>query len=166
MGQFAGPAERARPAGLEAATRHAGGMPGPLRVRGSVVIPEAELRWRFSRSSGPGGQGVNTTDSRVELSFDLAGTTALGPTLKARALERLQGRLTDGVLTVAASEHRSQLRNREAAEARLAGTLAEAIAPPPRARRPTRATRGSVERRIAGKKRRGEVKRLRRTDLD
>ena len=108
-------------------------MPGPLPVRGSVVIPEAELRWRFSRSSGPGGQGVNTTDSRVELSFDVAATTALGPTLKARALERLGPRLVDGVLTVAASEHRSQLRNREAAEARLASTLAEAIAPPPAA---------------------------------
>ncbi len=143
-----------------------GAVPGPLRVRGSVVIPEAELRWRFSRSSGPGGQGVNTTDSRVELSFDLAATEVLGPTLKARALERLGPRLTDGVLTVAASEQRSQLRNREAAEARLASTLAEAIAPPPRPRRPTRATRGSVERRIAGKKRRGEVKRLRRADPD
>jgi ribosome-associated protein len=141
-------------------------MPGPLPVRGSVVIPEAELRWRFSRSSGPGGQGVNTTDSRVELSFDVATTTALGPTLKTRALERLAPRLVDGVLTVAASEHRSQLRNREAAEARLASTLAEAIAPPPRPRRPTKATKGSVERRIAGKKRRSETKRLRRPDLD
>ena len=141
-------------------------MPGPLRVRGSVVIPEAELRWRFSRSSGPGGQGVNTTDSRVELSFDLAASTALGPTLKARALERLAPRLVDGVLTIAASEQRSQLRNREAAEARLASTLAEAIAPPPRPRRPTKATKGSVERRIAGKKRRSETKRLRRSDLD
>jgi ribosome-associated protein len=141
-------------------------MPGPLPVRGSVVIPEAELRWRFSRSSGPGGQGVNTTDSRVELSFDVAATTALGPTLKTRALERLAPRLVDGVLTVAASEHRSQLRNREAAEARLASTLADAIAPPPRPRRPTKATKGSVERRIAGKKRRSETKRLRRPDVD
>jgi ribosome-associated protein len=141
-------------------------MPGPLRVRGSVVIPEAELRWRFSRSSGPGGQGVNTTDSRVELSFDVAATTALGPTQKTRALERLAPRLVDGVLTVAVSEHRSQLRNREAAEARLASTLAEAIAPPPRPRRPTKATKGSVERRIAGKKRRSETKRLRRPDID
>lgn len=141
-------------------------MPGPLPVRGSVVVPEAELSWRFSRSSGPGGQGVNTTDSRVELSFDLARTTALGPTLKARALERLAPRLVDGVLTIAASEHRSQLRNREAAEARLAATLADAIAPPPRPRRPTRATKGSVERRIAGKKRRSETKRLRRADPD
>jgi ribosome-associated protein len=141
-------------------------MPGPLPVRGSVAIPEAELSWRFSRSSGPGGQGVNTTDSRVELSFDVAATGALGPTQKARALDRLAARLVDGVLTVAASEHRSQLRNREAAEARLAATLAEAIAPPPKARRKTRPSKGAVERRIAGKKRRGETKRLRRSDPD
>jgi ribosome-associated protein len=141
-------------------------MPGPLHIRGSTIVPEAELSWRFSRSSGPGGQGVNTTDSRVELSFDLARTTALDPHLKARALDRLGPRLVDGVLTIAASEHRSQLRNREAASARLAATLAEAIAPPARPRRPTRATKGSVERRIAGKKRRAETKRLRRPDID
>jgi ribosome-associated protein len=141
-------------------------MPGPLQIRGSVVVPEAELSWRFSRSSGPGGQGVNTTDSRVELSFDLARTTALSPTQRARAAERLGPRLVDGVLTVAASEHRSQLRNREAAQARLAATLAEAIAPPPRARRKTKPSKGAVERRIAGKKRRAETKRLRRPDSD
>jgi ribosome-associated protein len=142
-------------------------MPGPVHVRGSISIPESEISWRFSRSSGPGGQGVNTSDSRVELLFDLAHTTALGPTLRARALDRLAGRLTDGVLSVSASEHRSQLRNREAAEQRLGELLARAIAPPPRPRRPTRATQASVERRIAGKKRRSQVKRLRRpTDLD
>jgi len=139
-----------------------GRMPGDLRVRGSVVIPESELSWRFSRSSGPGGQGVNTTDSRVELRFDVARSTALGPTQRTRALERLAGRLVDGVLSVTASEHRSQLRNREAAEHRLVEELAAAIAPPPRPRRPTRATRASVERRIAGKRRRSEVKRLRK----
>ena len=139
-------------------------MPGPLHVRGSVVIPEAELGWRFSRSSGPGGQGVNTTDSRVELSFDLAATTALGPALKARALERLAPRLVDGVITIAASEFRSQLRNREAAEARLADILSAAIAPPPKKRRPTAPSRGAVERRLAAKKRRSDVKRLRRGD--
>jgi ribosome-associated protein len=139
-------------------------MPGPLHVRGSLVIPEAELSWRFSRSSGPGGQGVNTTDSRVELLYDVAHSTALSPTLRARALERLAGRLVDGVLSVTASEHRSQLRNREAAEKRLAEQIAAAIAPAPRARRPTRATQASVERRIAGKKRRSEIKRLRRSD--
>ncbi|GII77319.1 aminoacyl-tRNA hydrolase [Sphaerisporangium rufum] len=139
-------------------------MSGPVTVRGSVVIPDAELCWRFSRSSGPGGQGVNTTDSRVELSFDLAGTTTLPPVLKARALERLAPRLVDGVLTIAAAEYRSQLRNREAAKARLAGLLAEATAPPPKRRRPTKPSRGAAERRLAAKKRRSDVKRLRRPD--
>lgn len=135
---------------------------GPLRVTRSVVIPEGELRWRFSRSSGPGGQSVNTADSRVELSLDLATTSALGPVQRARALARLSGRLVDGVLTIAASEERSQLRNREAARERLARILAEALAPPPAARRPTRPTRAAVERRIQGKRRRGTKKRLRR----
>jgi ribosome-associated protein len=141
-------------------------MPGPVTVRAGLVIPEAELSWRFSRSSGPGGQGVNTTDSRVELSFDVANSPSLGPIQRKRALQRLNRRLTDGVLVISASEHRSQLRNREAAEARLARLLLDATAPPAPARRPTRATRASVERRIAGKKRRGEVKRLRRDTDD
>jgi ribosome-associated protein len=139
-------------------------VPGPLRLRGSVVIPESELAWRFSRSSGPGGQGVNTTDSRVELVFDVAGSPSLAPDLRARAVARLGPRLSGGVLSVTASEHRSQLRNREEAERRLAAILSEAIAPPPRPRRPTKPTRGSVNRRIAVKKRRSEVKRLRRPD--
>jgi ribosome-associated protein len=139
-------------------------MPGDLQVRPSVVIPEGELRWRFSRSSGPGGQSVNTTDSRVELSFDVAGTTALAPVLKERALSRLADRLVDGVLTVSASEHRSQLQNRKAAGTRLAAALAEAVAPPPRKRRPTRPSRAATDRRIAEKKRRGETKRLRRPE--
>jgi ribosome-associated protein len=139
-------------------------VPGDLHVRGSVVIPEAELSWRFSRSSGPGGQGVNTTDSRAELSYDVERSKALPPALRARALERLSGRLVDGVLTVAASEYRSQLRNREAAERRLAAELATAIAPPPRRRRPTRVSKAADQRRIDEKKRRGEIKRLRRPD--
>ncbi len=141
-------------------------MIGPLRVTRSVVVPERELRWRFSRSSGPGGQSVNTADSRVELSLNVATTTALGPVQRARAMDRLAGRLMEGVLTVVASEHRSQLRNREAALTRLADLLAEAIAPPAPRRRATRASRGSVERRIADKKRRGEIKRLRKPDED
>ena len=136
-------------------------MPGPLRFR-SVVIPESELTWRFSRSSGPGGQSVNTSDSRAELLFDVAGSTALGPVLRARALQRLEGRLVDGVLSVTSSEHRSQLRNREAAEARLVAMLAEATAAPARPRRATRPTRGSVERRLGAKQRRSEIKRSRR----
>jgi len=142
-------------------------MPGDLQVTSSVLIPEAELSWRFSRSSGPGGQGVNTTDSRVELLWDVAATSALGPTLKARALERLADRLVDGaVLAVTASEQRSQYQNRLAAERRLVDAVAAAIAPPPRPRRPTKPTRGSVDRRIAEKKRRGETKRLRRGSPD
>ena len=136
-------------------------MPGDLQVRGSVVIPEAELRWRFSRAGGPGGQSVNTTDSRVELSYDLAASAALAPPLKARALQRLAGRLVDGVITVTASERRSQLQNRRAAEDRLVALLLEAIAPPPRPRRPTRPSRGAVARRLEAKRRRGAVKRLR-----
>jgi ribosome-associated protein len=140
-------------------------VPGDLRVR-STVIPGRELSWRFSRSSGPGGQGVNTTESRVELSYDLAASTAFGPTLKARALDRLADRLVDGVLTVTASERRSQLLNREAAEDRLVEILTEATAPPPRPRRATRPSKAAVERRMSDKKRRGQTKRLRRADPD
>ena len=139
-------------------------MTGPLRVTRSVVVPERELRWRFSRASGPGGQSVNTADSRVELSFDVAASTALGPIQRARALERLEARLVDGVLTVVASEQRSQYLNREAARARLAEVLAAAIAPPPPRRRPTRPSRAAVERRLADKRRRARTKRLRRPD--
>jgi ribosome-associated protein len=139
---------------------------GAVRVTRSVVVPARELRWRFSRSSGPGGQSVNKMDSRVELSLDLRTTTALGPIQRARAMERLAARLVDGVLTVAASEHRTQLRNREAALERLAEILSAAIAPPPPRRRPTRASRGSVERRLADKKRRAKTKQLRRATDD
>jgi ribosome-associated protein len=138
-------------------------VPDDVRVNDRLTIPAAELSWRFSRSSGPGGQGVNTTDSRVELSWDLAGSEMLSPALRQRAIERLGDRLVRGVLTVVASEHRSQLRNREAAAARLAGIVAGAIAPPPRVRRPTRPSRGAVERRLTEKKHRGETKRSRRS---
>jgi ribosome-associated protein len=130
-----------------------------LLVTRTFVVPEAELSERFSRSSGPGGQGVNTTDSRVELSYDVARSPAVPDHLRDRLLARLESRLVDGVVTVTASEHRSQLRNREAARERLAQLLREAAAPPPPRRRPTRPTLGSKERRLAGKKRRSEVKR-------
>ena len=133
---------------------------------GGRTIPADELSWRFSRSSGPGGQSVNTSDSRVELSYDLAASSALGPTLKERALQALEGRLTDGVITVTASEHRSQWRNREAALSRLIALLTAATAPPPAARRATKPTRGSRERRLAAKQRRSQIKRLRRSTDD
>ena len=115
---------------------------------------------------GAGGQSVNTADSRVELSLDVARTSALGPVQRARALERLRGRLVDGVLTVRSSAQRSQLQNREAARERLAAVLAKAIAPPPPARRPSKPSKSANERRIAEKKRRGQTKRLRRADED
>ncbi len=133
---------------------------------GGVTIPEHELSWRFSRSSGPGGQSVNTADSRVELLFDLAGSPSVPEHLRSRALARLEGRLggrvVDGTISVVASEYRSQLRNREAARARLGELLERAFAPPPPRRRTTRPTRGSKERRLAGKKRRSDVKAMRR----
>ncbi|MEU6000154.1 alternative ribosome rescue aminoacyl-tRNA hydrolase ArfB [Streptomyces sp. NPDC047197] len=136
-----------------------GPMSGPYVIRGSVCLPEAELMWRFSRSSGPGGQHVNTSDSQVELRFDLAGTEALPPVWKERALERLASRLVGGVVSVRASEHRSQWRNREMAATRLASLLAEATEPPPRPRRATKIPRGINERRLREKKQRGQTKR-------
>lgn len=135
---------------------------GPLRVTPAVVIPPHELTWRFSRSSGPGGQGVNTADSRVQLVFDLAASGAFPAELKDRALARLAHRLTDGRLTISAAQYRSQLRNRQAARDRLAALLAEAIAPPPRARRATKPSKGAVARRLEDKTRRSQIKRLRR----
>jgi ribosome-associated protein len=131
-----------------------------------TTIPADELTWRFSRSPGPGGQSVNTADTRVELSYDLARSTVLPEMLKERALRALAGRLTNGVITIAASEYRSQLRNREAAAARLTELLTQATAPPPPPRRPTKPSRGSVERRLAAKQRRAKTKRLRRSNDD
>ncbi len=134
---------------------------GDLRVNGKVVVPASMLGWRFSRSSGPGGQGVNTADSRVELSVRPMDVPGLDDPQRALLAERLAGRLVDGVLTVASSEHRQQLRNREAARARMATAIARALAPPARSRRATRPTRGSKERRITAKKQRGLLKRQR-----
>jgi ribosome-associated protein len=134
-----------------------------VTVRGTTIPPD-ELSWRFSRSTGPGGQSVNTTDSRVELSYDLANSTALPPAQQERALRALAGRLAGGVLTVTAQESRSQLRNREAAAERMSGLLTEATGPPPRPRRPTKPSRAARERRLADKRRTAEIKRLRRPD--
>ncbi|WP_346623409.1 alternative ribosome rescue aminoacyl-tRNA hydrolase ArfB [Blastococcus montanus] len=135
---------------------------GDLPVTGSVVVPAGVLSWRFSRSSGPGGQGVNTADSRVELSVSPLDLPGLTDPQRARLAARLGPRLVDGVLTIAASEHRQQLRNRQAARERLAAVLRAALAPPAPARRRTKPTRGSKERRIEAKKQRGQLKKQRR----
>jgi ribosome-associated protein len=138
---------------------------GDLQVTGSVVVPATALSWRFSRSSGPGGQGVNTADSRVELSWVPAtspAVAALPESLQARLTARLAADLVNGALVVTASEHRAQLRNRDAARRRLAQRVREALALPPRPRRATRPTRGSVERRLQAKATRAAVKAQRR----
>jgi ribosome-associated protein len=121
-----------------------------------LVIPAGELVERFSRSPGPGGQSVNTTDSRVELEYDVATSAVLSEQQRAR----LVGRVGSPVRVVA-SEHRSQHRNRVAARERLAARVRDGLAPPPPARRPTKPTRGSQRRRLEEKRQRGETKALR-----
>lgn len=134
-------------------------MEESLVVTRRFVIPASQLTERFSRSSGPGGQGVNTSDSRVELVFDVASSPAVPHDLRERLLSRLAGRLVDGRLTVAASDERRQLANRRLARQRLAQLLREAAAPPARTRRASRPTRGSIERRLAAKRHRAQIKR-------
>ena len=141
-------------------------MADDLVVTRTFVVPAAELGERFSRSSGPGGQGVNTADSRVELSFDVARSPSVPERLRYQMLCRLRPRLAGGVLTVAASEHRGQLQNRAAARERMARLLRAAAAAPPPTRRPTKPSRGAKERRLAEKKRRGGIKEGRRGGWD
>jgi ribosome-associated protein len=128
---------------------------------GRVRLPESELSWRFSRSSGPGGQHVNTTETRVEVLWSPADSAVLTDDQKSRVAARLRGRLVDGRISVIASTHRSQLRNREDAWQRLEELVTEALKPV-KGRRKTRPTRGSVERRLDAKKRRSQIKRDRR----
>lgn len=135
--------------------------PGPGIPRG-LIVAEREITEQFSHASGPGGQGVNTADSRVQLTVDLAAVAALDDTQRALVLRRLQPRLSGTVLTVSAEEHRSQLRNRAAARARLAEILREALTPEI-PRRATRPTRGSQHRRLAAKRQRSETKRNRQS---
>lgn len=133
--------------------------------RGGIRIPDSELTWRFSRSSGPGGQHVNTTDTRVELTWSLDETTVLTKVQKDAASAALKGRLTGGNITVVGSRYRSQTRNREDAKARLEQLVGTAIVPP-RQRHRTRPTRASVERRLTAKRRQSERKRDRRGDWE
>ena len=142
--------------------RHAGGVGGRVRVTEALSVDPRDVRWRFSRSSGPGGQGVNTTDSHVELLFDVARASSLTPAVRDRLCERLAGRLVDGVLTISCSQERSQWQNRRRAFDQLLAMLTDAAAPPPPARRATRPTRGSMRRRTESKKRRSRTKSLRR----
>ncbi|BAH53515.1 hypothetical protein ROP_52680 [Rhodococcus opacus B4] len=133
-----------------------------LEITRSLVVPAAELQWRFSRAGGPGGQGVNTTDSRVELRVNLWTLSTLSPAQLERMQIQLGHRIVDGVVSVTASETRSQLRNRRAARARMAALLRAAVLAETRTRRPTKATKGSHRRRLDAKKQRGQTKNLRK----
>ncbi len=133
-----------------------------LEVSPSLTIPAAELGWRFSRSSGPGGQHVNTSDSRVELFWNVAESAVLSEGERMLLLGRLARRLVDGVVTVSASEQRSQLRNRETALVKLADLVVAGLAPDASPRRPTKPTRGSNRRRLATKGQRSATKQNRR----
>lgn len=135
--------------------------PGPGVPQG-LIIPAGELSEQFARSSGPGGQGVNTTDSKVQLSLDLAATSVLSDAQRRRLKKNLGDHLDGTVLTVTASTQRSQLRNRKEARKRMASIIRAALAPAPPPRKKTRPTRGSVRRRLAAKKRRSELKQTRR----
>ena len=133
-----------------------------LEVSPALTIPAAELDWRFSRSSGPGGQHVNTSDSRVELSWNIAESLLLSDDQRALLLSRLGRRLIAGTITVSASERRSQLRNRELALVKLCALVSEGLAPDAAPRRPTKRTRGSNQRRLAAKGQRSDTKEQRR----
>ncbi|GAA1132015.1 alternative ribosome rescue aminoacyl-tRNA hydrolase ArfB [Arthrobacter flavus] len=132
-----------------------------LEVSAELVIPERELGWRFSRSSGPGGQHVNTSDSRVELFWNIADSTVLSDEQRAMLLHRLSRNIVAGTVTVAASEQRSQLRNRDTALRKLADLVSVGLAPDAKPRRPTRPTRGSTRRHLAAKQQRSATKRNR-----
>jgi ribosome-associated protein len=137
-------------------------LPAGPGVPGGLVVPDSELVERFSRSSGPGGQSVNTTDSRVELRWDIAASTVLSELQRQRLLTRLGTRIVDGGLSIVASEQRSQLQNRTAARARLRLLILDALAPPPPPRRPTRPSRAAKQRRVEAKRQRGDLKAGRR----
>lgn len=133
-----------------------------LEVSRALTIPVSELSWRFSRSSGPGGQHVNTSDSRVELSWNVVGSAVLSDAQRLMLVTRLGSRLIDGVITVTASERRSQLRNREIALAKLADLVAKGLAPEAARRRATKPTRASNRRRLEAKQQRAATKQQRK----
>jgi ribosome-associated protein len=131
-----------------------------LRITRSVVIPDAEISFRFSRSGGPGGQNVNRRETQVELVFDVVSSPSLGPRQRARVMERLASKLdSSGRLHIVASEARMQGQNRDIALDRFRRVMADALRPDPPKRRPTRPSRKATERRLASKRRRSLQKR-------
>ena len=137
-----------------------------LRINTKLEIPDNEIKWRFSRSSGAGGQNVNKTDSRAEIVFNVSESKTLTPYQKYRISIQDQVKLSNGCICIAVQDKRTQYQNRQLALTRLTSTLRELLKPPPKTRRETIPTRSSQRRRIESKKKRGELKRNRQSNID
>ena len=137
-----------------------------LKINTKLEIPANEIQWRFSRSSGPGGQNVNKTDTRAEILFNVLKSKTLTPYQKHRISSREQVKLVNGSICIAVQEKRTQYQNRQLALSRLASTLRELLKPPPKKRKETIPTRSSQKKRVESKKKRGEIKRNRQSRTD
>ena len=137
-----------------------------LRINTKLEIPGNEIQWRFSRSSGAGGQNVNKTDSRAEIVFNVSESKTLTPYQKYRISIQDEVKLSNGCICIAVQDKRTQYQNRQLALTRLTSTLRELLKPPPKTRRETIPTRSSQRRRIESKKKRGELKRNRQSNID
>ena len=137
-----------------------------LRINTKLEIPGNEIKWRFSRASGAGGQNVNKTDSRAEIVFNVSESKTLTPYQKYRISIQDEVKLSNGCICIAVQEKRTQYQNRQLALSRLTSTLRELLKPPRKERRETIATRSSQRRRVESKKKRGELKRNRQSKID
>ena len=137
-----------------------------LRINTKLEIPGDEIKWRFSRSSGAGGQNVNKTDSRAEIVFNVSESKTLTPYQKYRISTQDEVKLSNGCICIAVQDKRTQYQNRQLALTRLTSTLRDLLKPPPKTRRETIPTRSSQRRRLESKKKRGELKRNRQSNID
>ncbi len=137
-----------------------------LKIKSKLEIPVKELQWRFSRSSGSGGQNVNKTDSRVEIIFDVRESKALTPYQKHRIISQDKTKLINGCICIAVQEKRTQYQNRQLALQRLISTLQDLLKQLPKKRRETIPTLSSQRKRVEAKKKRGQLKRNRQTKID
>ena len=137
-----------------------------LRINTKLEIPINEIKWRFSRSSGAGGQNVNKTDSRAEIVFNVSESKTLTPYQKYKISIQDEVKVSNGCICIAVQDKRTQYQNRQLALTRLTSTLRELLKPPPKKRRETMPTNSSQRRRIESKKKRGELKRIRQSKID
>tara|TARA_B100000700_G_C14861256_1_gene768774 strand:+ start:276 stop:689 length:414 start_codon:yes stop_codon:yes gene_type:complete len=133
-----------------------------IKIHSELIIPSNEIKWRFSRSSGAGGQNVNKNDTRVEIIFDIERSKSLNPRQKYRLKEKLKNKLANNCIRIAIQDKRTQYQNRAMALIRLGELIRENITPPPKPRRITKPTKASQTRRIESKKKRSQVKQSRR----